>query len=125
MRYLTLLLLVASVFSGSTAFADGEYIGPAYRFDDDLWCSVYSGDYTYEGTYFVQYSNGKRGHATFKCKLVLTEGEPQIYYAEYDSGNYPLGGFGNPDAMCYTTIELNGEKGMWTAQCFNAWDDGE
>jgi len=122
MKYVTLFLLVTSIFAGSTAFADGEYIGPAYRFDDDLWCSVYvPDDWTYEGTYFVQYSNGKRGHATFKCKLVLTEGDPQLYYAEYDSGSYPLGG----DAMCYTTISLEGEAGMWTAQCFNAWNSGE
>jgi hypothetical protein len=127
MRKLLFLLLAVSVAFGSTAFANGDYIGPAYRLDEGGGCSVYSPSegWDYDGTYFVQFSNGKTGHASFKCKMELVAGDPVLYYSEYDSGGYPLDTLGYPGAMCYTTLEINGEKGMWTAQCFGAWDDGE
>ena len=125
MKVIKLFLVAIVVIFASTAHADGEYIGPAFRVDNDSGCSIFSGDYLYEGTYFIQFSNGKKGHATYKCKVRLTEGEGVIYYSEYDADGFPLSALGYPDAMCYATIELDIDAGMWTAQCFNAWESGE
>jgi len=125
MKAIKLLLVSFFVLFISNAQANGEYIGPAFRLDEDGGCGITSTDFEYWGTYFVQFSNGKTGHATFKCKLSLTVGDGVMSYSEGDSGTWPLGALGYPDAMCYTTTELNIEKGMWTSQCFNAWNSGD
>jgi hypothetical protein len=100
--------------------ADGEYIGPAFRVFDD-YCAVYvPDDWTYEGTNWIQYSNGKTGHATYKCKLHLTEGDPQVFYSEFAAFGIPV-----PGGDCWNVIDIDGEKGMWTGQCFGVWEDGD
>ena len=122
MKMIKLLLVSFFVLFVSTAHANGEFIGPALRVEPDGLCGTTLGDeYQYWGTQWIQYSNGKKGHATVKCKMELFVGEGVIYYSEFDSGSFPLGG----DAMCYTTVELDVDKGTWTSQCFGAWNSGD
>jgi hypothetical protein len=121
MKSILLFLVSIIVLFGSTVQADEEFIGPAYRVDADGRCAVTSSTYSYEGAGRTQYSNGKKGHATFKCKLDLTDGEGVISHTEADLGSFPLGG----DAMCYTAIDLEVDTGTWTSQCFNAWESGD
>lgn len=125
MKAIKLLFVSFFLLFASTAQADGEYIGPAFRVDEGGNCFWYTADWRYEGTSIVQYSNGKKGHATFKCKMTLIDGDGAIYYQEGDTGSFPLGSTENPDAMCYTTLEADVNTAMWTSQCFNAWESGE
>ena len=125
MKAINLLLVSFFVLLISTALANEEYIGPAFRVDDQDGCGFAGPDFWYAGRWRVQFSNGKTGHATFKCKLKLTMGDGVIYYAEGDTGSWPLDSIGYPGAMCYSTTELDVESGMWTAQCFGAWNIDE
>ena len=118
MKVIKLFLVAIVVIFASTAHADGEYIGHAFRAEGGA-CGVFGDGWSYEGPSFTQYSNGKRGHATFKCKLDLVGGDPVIYFSEWDSGSFPIGG------SCYTVIDISGNKGMWTSQCFGVWNDGD
>ena len=120
MRMIKLCLVSFFVLFVSTAQADGEYIGPAFRAYGEF-CGVYLGDeWGYEGESFTQYSNGKTGHATFKCKMDIVYGEPAIYYTEWVVEGWPV-----PGGPCYTTVSIEGKKGMWTAQCFGASNSGD
>jgi len=121
MNAIKLLLVSFFVLLISNAQANDEYIGPAFRLDEGGGCGFTGPDFGYAGTWKVQFSNGKTGHATFKCKLTLTVGDGVIYYAEGETGGWPLDATGHPGAMCYTTTELDVESGMWTSQCFGAW----
>ena len=98
MKNFLFLLLAISVLTGSTAFAD-EHIGSAYRLNDEtVTCGWNIFDSSYAGDFFLQFSNGATGHATFKCKMKLVAGDGALYQAEGDSGNWPLVFFGHPDA---------------------------
>ena len=120
MKAIKLFLVSFFVLFVSTAQADGEYIGPAFRAYGE-YCSVYAGDvWGYEGSSFTQHSNGKTGHATFKCKMDLSWGDPQIAYYEWTDDGYPV-----PGGPCVSTVTLDGNKGMWTAQCFGAPNSGD
>lgn len=119
MKVIKLFLVSFFVLFVSTAQANGEYIGPAFRMDEDGGCTVFTPEYLYSGTYWVQYSNGKRGHATFKCKLELAEGDPVISYFEFANEGFPIPG------SCFNTVSLEGNKGTWTGQCFGAWNSGD
>ncbi len=122
MKAIKLFLVSFFVLFVSTAQANGDYIGPAFRLDEDGFCGVYGydPDWAYEGTSWTQYSNGKTGHATFKCKLALESGDPQIYYSEFSLDGFPV-----PGGPCLNTVSIDGYKGMWTAQCFGAWNSGD
>jgi hypothetical protein len=126
MKKLIWLFVAISVLTGSTVFADGEFIGPALRVDSADVCGVFiPEEYFYGGIAYIQFSNGKRGHATYKCKLALESGDPQVLTLEFDTGEFPLSDAGYYGGSCYTTIEIEGETGMWTSQCFNAWESGD
>ena len=120
MKAIKLFLVSFFVLFVSTVQANGEYIGPAYRAEGG-GCAVYVPDvWSYTGSYFIQYSNGNTGHATFKCKLEHESGDQQISYSEFSTDDFPV-----PGGSCYNTISLEGEKGMWTAQCFGVWTSGD
>lgn len=121
MKAIKLFLISIFVLAGSTAQAGEEYIGPAFRVDEGNSCYITAPGYEYSGTSWVQYSNGKKGHATFKCKLDLTDGEGVISYFEFASTveDFPIPG------SCFNTVSLEGEKGTWTSQCFGAWESGD
>ena len=126
MKIIKLFLVAIVVIFASTAHADGLYTGPAYRVTQDGGCGWFPEESFYSGNYFIQFSNGNTGHATFKCKLTLEDGEGVIHYSEGDTGGYPLNVLGYPDATCYETLESDGGKrAMWTVQCSNAWESGE
>ena len=57
---------------------------------------------------------------TYKCKLEHESGYQQINYSEFSTDDFPV-----PGGSCYNTISLEGEKGMWTAQCFGVWNSGD
>ena len=124
MKMIKLFLVAIVVIFASTAHADGEYIGSAFRLTDG-GCGWEVNGSVYEGSWFIQFSNGRKGHATFKCKMKLVEGDGGFYYAEGDSGGWPLNAVGYPGAMCYETLVADGGAAMWTAQCFDAWESGE
>ena len=124
MKAIKLFLVAIVVIFASTAHADGEYIGSAFRLTEG-GCSWFVDGSTYEGDAFIQFSNGKKGHATYKCKMNLTDGDGVIAYSEGDTGSYPLDFYGHLDAMCYSTAEADVGAAMWTVQCFNAWESGE
>jgi hypothetical protein len=121
MKYLTCLLLAITVLTVSTTYA-GEIIGPAYRQDGGGSCGVGNTGYDYEGdnTVRIQFSNGKTGHATWKCKLNLVDGDPQVSTSEFTSGSFLISG-----DVCQHTVQLEGETAMWTAQCFYVWFSGD
>ena len=121
MKMIKLFLVAIVVIFASTAQADGEYIGSAFRVTAEGGCFWLTDDSTYEGDYWIQFSNGKKGHETFKCKMDLTDGEGVIHYSEGDTGGYPLNVLGHPDAMCYQTLVADVDTAMWTVQCFSAW----
>lgn len=75
--------------------------------DADVWVPIYAGIFS------LRYANSKTGHMTFKCKMDLQEGQdPLVLYWETPDSPWP---------DCYSTISLEGNKGMWTAQCFGYW----
>jgi len=123
-KAIKLFLVAIVVIFASTTHADGEYIGSAFRLTEGGCYWGVNGS-EYEGSSFIQFSNGRTGHATFKCKMKLVVGDGTFYYAEGDSGSWPLNFFGYPEAMCYETLVADGGAAMWTAQCFNAWESGE
>lgn len=116
MKLIKLLLISTFVLFVSTAQANGVFIGPAYTTDPVFGCGVIHPDYEYWGDQKIHYANSKTGHATFKCRLELTSGDPQISYSEFASDTFPIG-------ECFNTISLEGDKGMWTAQCFGVWQE--
>jgi hypothetical protein len=125
MKYVIWLLVAISVLAGSTVSANGVFVGPALRVDSADTCGVLIPDeWEYAGVAYIQFSNGKTGHATYKCKLELQYGDPQLLIIELDSGEFPLSDAGYFGGSCYTYIELEGDKGMWTSQCFNVWESG-
>jgi hypothetical protein len=124
MKAIKLLLVTFFLLFASTVQADG-HIGPAFRLNGDGSCGWYVYDSFYEGSWFVQFSNGNTGHATFKCKMKLQWGDGEYYYGEGESGGWPLDALGYPGAICYETLSAEGGAAMWTAQCFGAWEPGE
>ena len=58
------------------------------------------------------YSNGATGHFTWKCKSELVSGPPQYMY--FETLDVPYLG-------CEGHVSLEGNKGMWTGQCFGQW----
>jgi len=98
-----------------------EHIGPAFHWSAGT-CAVYVPDvWRYEGTPRIVWSNGRTGHATYKCKLHLVEGDPQIYFSEWSQEGFPIADAG----PCLNRIDIEGQKGMWTGQCFGTWNDGD
>lgn len=99
-----------------------EYIGPAFHWNGE-YCAVIFIDEgaVYEGQPRVVWSNGKTGHATFKCKMTLVDGDPQIYFSEFSQDGFPIDGAG----PCLNRFDIEGQKGMWTGQCFGTWNDGD
>ena len=124
MKAIKLLLVTFVLCFASTAQADG-HIGPAFRLDTGGGCGWELYDSFYDGTWRVQFSNGNTGHATFKCKMKLAEGDGEYYYGEGESGGWPLNAIGYEGAICYETLSAEGGAAMWTAQCFGAWESGE
>ena len=116
MKLIKLLFVSTFILFVSTAQANGEFLGPAFRVDEDFGCETFSPDYVYTGTYFIQYSNGKKGHATYKCIMDGAEGDSVILHFEYAADGFPI-----PGGDCYNSVDLEGDRGMWTAQCFGVW----
>ena len=120
MKYVVYLLLAISVLTGSTAFANGVYIGPAFKVDTAACTSSNSLNYYYGQHGPLQYSNGATGHATFKCKMDLITGPGEISLNEFTTEDWWGTG-----SVCSHTVYLEGKKGMWTAQCFYLWNSGD
>ena len=116
MKIIKLFLVSAFFIFASTAQAD-DHIGPAFRLDPAGGCVAVLGSSSYHGDGIAQYSNGNTGHATWKCKLKLTAGDPTTFFTEFEGD--VIGSDG-----CWNTVSVEGKKGMWTAQCFGAWTDG-
>jgi hypothetical protein len=109
-KLIVVLVLAALAFSiPISADIPEEWIGPAVRLDPGLNCWVGFGGSEYEGEGFIQFSNGKRGHALYKCKLQLTVGEPKYYYSESENQDY------------VNILSLEGKKGMMTYQYFDQY----
>jgi hypothetical protein len=117
-KYILTLSLLLLTFP--LAYADEDFIGAAVRVDEGGFCFVYMSGFQYEGSFIVQYSNSKMGHATYKCKLELTDGIPTILFFEGPFKPEPI----KTADSCWTTISLEGKKGMLTGQCFGVWEEG-
>jgi hypothetical protein len=104
---LVVVLLVLATSVASAAQPPG--VDVAIRVSE-YGCGVGVNSSSYWSTkFFTQYSNGATGHSTYKCKLELVQGLPEVYFIEFSSGN------------CDYTISIEGKKGMVTRQCVGDW----
>jgi len=102
---LVLLLAATSVVSADPP----PGVAPVLRIDAYGECGFYFPDAAYQGDGVKQFSNGATGHTTWKCQLELLSGTPKYIYFEFSVES------------CDHTVSVEGNKGMWTIQCFGEW----
>lgn len=104
---IVLVLLTATVASADTP----PGVAPAIRMGFGM-CEILffdPEDTRYVGDAVKVFSNGATGHSTYKCKFELVSGTPKYLYDEYEF------------VGCYRTVSIEGQKGMFTEQCFGEW----
>lgn len=109
-KLLLALVLVAALAALTVAVASADPppgVGPAEVWHDWMTCGATTlNGSSYVGVFEELRSNGSTDHRTYKCKMELVDGPGDYWYVGY------------PSSYCYSTVSFEGQKAMWTIQCF-------